>query len=97
LHGIVCVLCGDLDGGDASLEDAASLGEAVGAHEDRALALCERSLLAMARSEWSRAGALAAEARAVVRHAGIEEAYSTPLVCAVQARAALHLGDVTAA
>ena len=48
LQGIARVLCGDLDGGDESLEDGISVGEEVGAHEDVALALCERSLLAMA-------------------------------------------------
>ena len=33
----------------------------------------------------------------MLRRAGIEESYATPLVCAVQARAALHRGDVPAA
>jgi LuxR family maltose regulon positive regulatory protein len=41
LQGIARVLCGDLDGGDASLQDAVSIGEQAGAHEDVALALCE--------------------------------------------------------
>ena len=62
-----------------------------------ALALCERSLVAMARGDWGRAEVLAGQARAVLRRAGIEESYATPLVCAVQARAALHRGDVPAA
>ena len=97
LQGIARLLCGDLDGGDASLEDGVSVGEQVGAHEDVALALCERSLVAMARGEWDRAEALAERARAVLRRAGTEESYATPLVCAVQARTAMHRGDVTAA
>ena len=97
LQGIARVLCGDLDGGDASLEDAVSVGEEVGAHEDLAVALCERSLVAMARGDWGRAEALAGQARAVLRRAGIEESYATPLVCAVQARVAMHRGDVPAA
>ena len=58
LQGIARVLCGDLDGGDASLEDGISVGEEVGAHEDFALALCERSMLAMAHSDWGRAEVL---------------------------------------
>ena len=62
-----------------------------------AVALCERSLVAMARNQWSRAEALAGQARTVLREAGIEDIYATPLVCAVQARAALHRGDVPAA
>jgi LuxR family maltose regulon positive regulatory protein len=97
LQGIARVLCGDLDGGDESLEDGISVGEEVGAHEDVALALCERSLVAMARSDWGWAGAHAERAGAVLRRAGIEESYATPLVCAVQARTAMHRGDVPAA
>ncbi len=97
LQGIARLLCGDLDGGDASLEDGVSVGEQVGAHEDVALALCERSLLAMARGEWDRAEALAERARAVLRQGRTEESYATPLVCAVQARTAMHRGDATAA
>ncbi len=97
LQGIARVLCGDLDGGDAVLEDGVSVGEEVGAHEDVALALCERSLVAMTRGDWGRAEAFAERARTVLRRAGIEESYATPLVSAVQARTALHRGDVPAA
>ena len=94
MQGIARVLSGDLDGGDASFEDAVSTGEEAGAHETLAVALCERSLLAMACGEWSRAELLADRARTVLRRAGIEESYVTPVVCAVQARAAFHRGDV---
>jgi LuxR family transcriptional regulator, maltose regulon positive regulatory protein len=97
LQGIARVLCGDLDGGDASLQDGVSVGEKVGAHEDVALALCERSLAAMARSEWGQAEVLADQARTVLRRAGIEESYAAPLVSAVQARTAMHRGDIPAA
>jgi LuxR family transcriptional regulator, maltose regulon positive regulatory protein len=97
LQGIARVLCGDLNGGDASLEDGVSIGEEVGAHEDVALALCERSLVAMARDEWGRAEVLAGRARAALRGAGIDESYAAPLVSAVQARTAMHRGDVPAA
>ena len=97
MQGVVRVLSGDLDGGDASLKDAASVAEVTGAHDVAAVALCERALVAMARSEWSRAHVLAGRARTVVRQAGIEECYATPLVCAVHARTALHGGDVSTA
>jgi LuxR family transcriptional regulator, maltose regulon positive regulatory protein len=97
LQGIARILCGDLDGGDASLEDGVGVGEDVGAHEDVALALCERSLLAIARRDWGRADVFADQAAAVLRRAGIEESYATPLACAVQARTAMHRGDVPAA
>ena len=97
LQGIARILCGDPDGGDASLEDAVSGTEEVGAHENLAFALCERSLVAMARGEWNRAGTLAAQAGSVLRRAGIEDSRATPLLCAAQARIALHRGDVPAA
>ena len=97
LQGIARILCGDLDGGDASLEDGIRVAEEAGAHEDRALSLCERSLVAMARSDWDRAEIMAGQASTALRGAGIEESYATPLVCAVQARTAMHRGDVPAA
>ena len=93
LQGIGCVLCRDLDAGDAFLDDAASQAKEVGAHETQAEALAERSLVAMARGEWGRAEVLAGQAGAGLRRAGIEDA----LVCAVQARVALHRGDVVSA
>jgi LuxR family maltose regulon positive regulatory protein len=92
-QGIARVLCGDLDGGEESFQDAVRAGEDVGAPEAVVAALCERSLLAMARNEWSQADALAGQACTVSRRARIEDA----LLCAVQARAALHRGDATAA
>ena len=92
-QGIARILSGDLEGGDASLEDTASAAEKVGADEILALALGERSLLAMARGDWGQAEALAGQADTVLRRAGMENL----LACAVQARAALHRGDVPAA
>ena len=74
-----------------------SAAEEVGAHEFLALALCERSLVAMARGEWSRAEALAGQATQRSAPGRDRESYITPLVCAVQARAAMHRGDVPAA
>jgi LuxR family transcriptional regulator, maltose regulon positive regulatory protein len=96
MRGLARILTGDLHGGDAALADAASIAEAVGAHEDHAVALCERALVAIARNEWDRAEVLSEEARTALRVAGIEESYATPLVCAVHARAALRGGDVSA-
>jgi LuxR family maltose regulon positive regulatory protein len=97
LQGTARVLCGDPDAADAYFEDAASGAQDVDAHEVLASALSERSLVAMARGEWRRAEALAGQARTVLREAGIEEGYATPLVCAVQVRTALRRGDVPAA
>jgi LuxR family maltose regulon positive regulatory protein len=97
LQGIARVLSGDLDGGDASFEEVLGVREDAGTAEVFAAALCERSLIAMARREWDRAEVLAGQAGAVLRRAGLEECWVTSLVCAVQARAAVHGGDVPAA
>jgi len=95
-QGLGLVLRGDLDGADESFAAAVSAGELAGAHETLAVTLCERSLVAAARADWSRAGFLAGQARAVLHRARIEESYATPLVCAVQAHAALRRNDITA-
>jgi LuxR family maltose regulon positive regulatory protein len=97
MHGIALVLSGDLDGGDASLQDAAGVADEAGAPDTLALAKCERSLLAMVRNDWNQAEVLADQARTVLRQAGFEESYLTPVVCAAHARAAMHRGDVPAA
>ena len=47
--------------------------------------------------DWGQAEVLAGQARTVVRQAGIGESTATPVVCAVQADAALHRGDDAAA
>ena len=97
LQGTARVLSGDLDGGDAAFQDVVNMKEEAGAAEDFAVALCERSLLAMARSDWGQAEVHADQARAVLHRARREESFVTPLVCAVQARTALHRGDIPAA
>ena len=96
LQGIARVLSGDLDGGDAYLQDSVAAGEKAGGPH-LAMALAERSLVAMARGEWDQAEVLAGRARTVLRQAGIDESVATPVVCAVQARAALHRRDGQAA
>jgi LuxR family maltose regulon positive regulatory protein len=97
MQGIARVLSGDLDDGDASFEEALSVEEEGGAPDVFAVAWCERSLVAMARNEWSQAELLAGQAAAVLRRAGLEECHVTPLICAVRARTAWHAGDGPAA
>ena len=97
MQGIARILCGDLDGGDLSLEDAVSVGEEAGAPDDLALALCERSLVAMARSQWDRAESSPNEHVPFCAGPESRKAIATPLICALQARAAMHRGDVPAA
>jgi LuxR family maltose regulon positive regulatory protein len=97
LRGLARVLSGDPDNGDAYFEDAVSIGEKGGVPEVRAVALCERALLAVARGQWGQAETFAAQAREVMRATGTEESFATPLVCAVRVRTAQHRGDVPAA
>jgi LuxR family maltose regulon positive regulatory protein len=97
LGGIARILSGDLDTADALLEDAVDVAERTGAHEMRAGALGERSLVAMKRGQWRQAEAFAGQASTVLREAGIEESYVVPLVCAVRAQVALRQGDAPAA
>jgi len=95
-QGIARVLSGDPDGGDAFFQDAASVANEADSADVVANALCQRSLLAMARGEWSEAEVFASQARTALRQARLEESYLTPLVCAVRARTALHRGDIPA-
>jgi LuxR family transcriptional regulator, maltose regulon positive regulatory protein len=97
LQGIARVLSGDLDGGDASFQDAAGVAGPAAAFDVLALAHCERSLLAMARNDWSQAKVLADQARTALRQARLEESYLTALVCAAHARVAMHRRDLPAA
>ena len=73
LQGIARVLCGDLDGGDVSLQDAVGTGEDIGVYPIIADALCERSLVAMASNQWDRAEVMAGQASAALREAGVED------------------------
>lgn len=97
MRGAAQLLSGDLEGSDASFEDAVSIGKATGATDMLAVALCERSLLAMTRGEWDQAEVFAGQARTFLRRGGMADSYVTPLVCAVHARAAMHRGDVATA
>jgi LuxR family transcriptional regulator, maltose regulon positive regulatory protein len=97
LQGIARILAGDLDGGDTALADAVVLGQQTGTLDIAAHALAERSLVAMARGQWDQAQDLAGHAGAALHRARAEDGYVAPLVCAVQARAALRRGDVSVA
>jgi LuxR family maltose regulon positive regulatory protein len=90
--GIACVLSGEADAGVAFFTRVADSEAAKGVPEILEIALCELSLAAMARDQWDEAEALAGQADAVVRKAGIEGA----LLHAVRARVALHRGDLEA-
>ena len=93
VQGIARVLCGDPEGGDVFLADAADAAEGSITFDTLAHALSERSLLAMDHGDWARADALTQRAGAVMRRAGAEDA----LVSAVRARVALHRRDAAEA
>jgi LuxR family maltose regulon positive regulatory protein len=92
LQGIARFLSGDLDRADAFFQDVVSVRQKGMVPEVLWYALCERSLLAMARGDWSQAEVLAGEADTAMHATGLEDV----LVCAVQARIALHRRDIPA-
>ena len=92
-QGIASVLSGDLDGGDAFFTEALKLANHA-APDVVVRALAQRALIAMERHQWSRAEEFASQARGVLHRAGLEK---FSLLCAVQARLALHRGDIPAA
>ena len=96
MQGIARVLSGDLDGGAAALEDAASIAEKIGVHEDLMLTLSERALAAFERSEWDQAQILADEAHAALRRPRREESCVAPPRSPRRKPAALHRGDLVA-
>src|SRR5262249_18918938 len=91
-QGLARAFAGGLDDGEESFEEALTVSEEARTPEALAVALCELSLLAMARGEWGRAEVLAERAGTVLRQAGLEGT----LTYAVHARAALHRGDIPA-
>jgi LuxR family maltose regulon positive regulatory protein len=87
------VFSGDPQSGDPFFQDAVTVAEPMNAQEVLVSALCERSLLAMARGEWHQAETLADRARRAARLPGLEQA----VVWMVHARIAMHQGDIPAA
>jgi len=96
-QGMARLLSGDLDGADLSFQDAIGVGPDASAPVVLPIALCQRSLIAMARGDWDQAEALAGQTPAALRRAGAENSFAVPLVCAVRAHLALHRGDTSAA
>ncbi len=97
MQGIARVLCGDLDGATSAWRmRSASASKS-------ARPMISRSRCASDRWWQWRAvngigpGSLPAWQIPFLRRAGIEESFATPLICALRARAAMHLADVPAA
>ena len=97
LLGISQRLAGDAEAADASMEDAAELGDRYGAAPTVSVALAERSVFAMERGDWADARTHAQGARRVVEDGGLQDYMTSILAYATAARVALHEGDVTRA
>jgi LuxR family maltose regulon positive regulatory protein len=85
-RGLVSVLMGDVDRGDAVFRDAISASEGSDLQEILVCALYERAVLAMARADWTAAQAFADQLRAAFKRPGSEEVF----VWIARARVAAH-------
>jgi LuxR family maltose regulon positive regulatory protein len=94
LEGICYLLAGEADGADWMLARAVEVATEAGALPVAAIALAERSLVAMHQQDWKQAAILAEQAQAVVRAGELEGFVASALVHAVAARVAVHQGDV---
>jgi LuxR family maltose regulon positive regulatory protein len=92
-YGWAHVFSGDLQGGDPFFETAVTKGQQMNAPEIIVEALCERSLVAMARGDWTTAETFADQAQSEKCLPGeLQQA----MVWMVHARIALHRGDIPA-
>jgi LuxR family transcriptional regulator, maltose regulon positive regulatory protein len=97
LQGVALLLTGDLDKADDVLSDAVESAERGGAGPAASIALAERSLLAMGRSDWHAAHRFADRALATVEAGHLQEYMVSSITFAAVARVAVHHGDVAAA
>ena len=86
-------LAGELDRADDLFADVAEEGVELGAPEAVAVALGERSALAIGRGAWTQAEELADRALRLVRRSRMEEYPTSALAYALAARVALHRGE----
>jgi LuxR family maltose regulon positive regulatory protein len=94
LEGICYVLADQAGRADPLLARAVEVATEAGALPVAAIALAERSLVAIEGQDWKQAAALAEQAADVVRTRGLEGYVASALVHAVVARVAAHQGDV---
>ncbi|HJW60853.1 MAG TPA: LuxR family transcriptional regulator, partial [Actinomycetota bacterium] len=94
LDGICYVLAGEPDRADPILANAAEVATEARALPAAAIALAERSLVAMHQQDWEQAATHAEQAYAVVRAGQLDDYVASALVHAVTARVAVHQGDV---
>jgi LuxR family maltose regulon positive regulatory protein len=94
LEGIGYLLAGETDRADPILAHAAEVATEAGALPAAAVALAERSLVAMDQQDWQQAATLAEQASGVVRAGALDGYVASALVHAVAARVAVHQGEV---
>jgi LuxR family transcriptional regulator, maltose regulon positive regulatory protein len=97
LEGICHLLAGQADRADPILAHAAEVATGAGALPAAAIALAERSLVAMEHQDWQQAITLAEQAQGVVKAGGLGGYVASALVHAAAARVAVHQGDVPGA
>ena len=94
LEGICYLLAGQADRADPILAHAAEVATEARALPAAAIALAERSLVAMHHQDWTQAATLAEQAQGVVRAGALDGYVASALVHAALARVAVHQGDV---
>jgi len=94
LEGIGYLLAGETDRADLLLTHAAEAATGARALPAAAIAVAERSLVAMQGQDWKQAATLAEQASDVVRAEQLDGYVASALVHAVAARVAVRQGDV---
>jgi LuxR family transcriptional regulator, maltose regulon positive regulatory protein len=94
LEGICYLLADEADRADSILAHATEVATDAGALPAAAIALAERSLVAMDHQDWQQAATLAEQAHDVVRAGELDGYVASALVHAVAARVAVHQGGV---
>jgi LuxR family maltose regulon positive regulatory protein len=96
-RGVAHLLEGDVDQADPLLADAFDAATRAGAPPLAAVVLAERGIVAAARGDWPAAAAFAERALALVGDGDFDAYWTSALVYAWAARAAVHRGDLAAA
>ena len=96
-EGLSHLLEGDLETADPILAHAFDAATGMGAAPLAAVVLAERCSIAVGRGDWPAAVALAELALAIVQDGEFDDYWTSALVYAWAARAAIHLGNLAAA
>jgi len=96
-EGLSHLLEGDLERADPILAHAFDAATATGAAPLAAVVLAERCSIAAGRGDWPAAVTLAERALAIVQDGEFDDYWTSALVYAWAARAAIHLGNLAAA